>query len=154
MEVNTGITESGRMVISEGLSRVLADTYALYLKTQNFHWNVRAPEFFSLHLLFEKQYGELADAVDEIAERIRALGYFVDASFSSFQRLTSVGEEGKVLTSRDMLSALVTGHETMIRGTRKVAEVCDREGDFATVDMLGRRLGAHEKMAWFLRSHL
>ena len=154
MEVNTGISEPSRMAISEGLLRVLSDTYAMYLKTQNFHWNVRAQDFYSLHLLFEKQYQELAEAVDEIAERIRALGYFVEASFSSFQSHSSIKEEEKVLTSKDMLSSLVTGHETLIRGARRVAEISDKDGDFATVDMLGRRLGAHEKMAWFLRSHL
>lgn len=152
--VNTGISEPNRLTISEGLARVLADTYALYLKTQNFHWNVRGQEFYSLHLLFEKQYEDLADAVDEIAERIRALGYFVDATFTSFQKQSSVKEEEKVLNSKDMLQSLIDGHETLIRGARKVAEVCDSEGDFATVDMLGKRLGVHEKMAWFLRSQL
>ena len=154
MKINTGITEANRKKISEGLSGVLADTYALYLKTQNFHWNVQGPQFYALHLLFEKQYQELAEATDEIAERIRALGYHVDASFSSFLRQTAVDEEKKVPGSKAMLQNLVAGHETMIRGSRKVAEMCDKEGDFATVDMLGRRLGAHEKMAWFLRSHL
>jgi starvation-inducible DNA-binding protein len=154
MELNIGISEPSRMAISEGLSRFLADTYALYLKTQNFHWNVRGPEFYSLHLLFEKQYEDLAEAVDEIAERIRALGFYVDASFSGFQNKTSVKEETRVLTSKDMLKELIEGHEVLIRGVRKVAEIGDKDGDFATVDMIGRRLGAHEKMAWFLRSQL
>lgn len=153
MEVNIGISEQNRMAICEGLTRLLANTYTLYLKTQNFHWNVRGPEFFSLHLLFEKQYQELAEAVDEIAERIRALGFYVDASFSSFNSLSSVKEEKKVLICNDMLVTLAEGHETLIRDARKVAEVADKERDFATVDMIGRRLGAHEKMAWFLRSH-
>ncbi|MBS0604390.1 MAG: DNA starvation/stationary phase protection protein [Verrucomicrobia bacterium] len=154
MEVNIGISEPIRMSISEGLSRLLADTYALYLKTQNFHWNVRGQEFYSLHLLFEKQYQEMAEAVDEVAERIRALGYFVEASFSSFKRTAAVKEEEKVLTAKDMLHSLIESHETLIRGARKVAEVADKDGDFATVDMIGRRLGSHEKMAWFLRSSL
>ena len=154
MELNIGISEPSRAAISEGLARFLADTYALYLKTQNFHWNVRGPEFYSLHLLFEKQYEELAEAVDEIAERIRALGFYVDASFSGFQNKTSVKEETRVLTSKDMLKELIEGHEVLIRGVRKVAEIGDKDGDFATVDMIGRRLGAHEKMAWFLRSQL
>ncbi len=154
MELNIGIPEQSRIAISEGLSRFLADTYALYLKTQNFHWNVRGPEFYSLHLLFEKQYEELAEAVDEIAERIRALGFYVDASFSGFKDKTSIREETKVLTSKDMLLELIEAHETLIRGVRKVAEIGDNDGDFATVDMIGRRLGAHEKMAWFLRSHV
>jgi starvation-inducible DNA-binding protein len=154
MEYNVGIAEQSRIAISEGLSRVLAETYVLYLKTQNFHWNVRGPEFYSLHLLFEKHYQELAEAVDEIAERIRALGFFVDASFSSFAELSSIKEEEKVLNAKEMLTSLIQGHEAIIRHGRKVAEIGDRDGDFATVDMLGRRLGAHEKMAWFLRSQL
>ena len=154
MEVNTGISERNRLALSEGLSRILADTYALYLKTQNFHWNVRAENFFSLHLLFEKQYQELAEAVDEISERIRALGFYVDASFSAFKKITAVKEEGKVLSGKEMLHALVEGHEVWIKNARKFAAIADKDSDFATVDMLGRRLGAHEKMAWFLRSHL
>lgn len=154
MDVNTGITEPSRASISEGLSRMLADTYAVYLKTQNFHWNVRGTEFYALHLLFEKQYQELAEAIDEIAERIRALGFFVDASFSAFKKDSSIPEEERVLTAKDMVQNLVLSHETLIRGARKVAEIADQDGDFATVDMIGRRLGAHEKMAWFLRSSI
>ena len=154
MEHHVGISEQNRLAISEGLTRVLAETYALYLKTQNFHWNVRGSEFYSLHLLFEKQYQEMAEAVDEIAERIRALGFFVDASFSAFSENSSVKEEKKVLNAKEMLASLVQGHETLIREGRRVAEIADRELDFATVDMLGRRLGAHEKMAWFLRSQI
>jgi starvation-inducible DNA-binding protein len=154
MEHNVGISEQNRSAISEGLSRVLADTYMLYLKTQNFHWNVRGIEFYSLHLLFEKHYLEMADAVDEVAERIRALGFFVDATFSGFSELSSIKEEEKVLNAKEMLTSLVQGHEALSRNARKVAEIADREGDFATVDMLGRRLGSHEKMAWFLRSQI
>lgn len=154
MEVNVGIPEPSRAAISDGLSRVLAESYSLYLKTQNFHWNVRGPAFFSIHLLFEKQYLELAEEIDEIAERIRALGLFVEASFSAFAELSSIKEETKVLSEKEMIASLVAGHELWARGARKVAEIGDREMDFATVDMLGRRIGAHEKMAWFLRSHL
>lgn len=155
MEYNNGLSETVRQALSDGLFRVLADTYALYLKTQNFHWNVKGgPDFFGLHLLFEKQYEELAEATDEIAERIRALGFFVDASFSSFKETTSVREETKVLNVKEMLTSLIEGHEAMIRNARKVAEIGDKDKDFATVDMLGRRLGAHEKMVWFLRSSL
>src|ERR1700679_1619831 len=106
MELNIGISEPSRAAISEGLSRFLSDTYALYLKTQNFHWNVRGPEFYSLHLLFEKQYEELAEAVDEIAERIRALGFFTDASFTSFMQHTAIQEENKVLNAKDMIASL------------------------------------------------
>ena len=154
MEHHVGISEQNRLAISEGLARVLAETYTLYLKTQNFHWNVRGTEFYSLHLLFEKQYQEMAEAVDEIAERIRALGFFVDASFSAFAERSSIKEEENVLNAKEMLTSLVQGHEMLIREGRRVAEIADRELDFATVDMLGRRLGAHEKMAWFLRSQI
>jgi starvation-inducible DNA-binding protein len=154
MEYNLGISEQSRLAISEGLSRVLAETYTLYLKTQNFHWNVRGPEFYSLHLLFEKQYQEMAEAVDEVAERIRALGFFVDASFSAFTDLSAIKEEEKVLNAKEMLLSLVQGHEALVRNARRVAEIADRDGDFATVDMLGRRMGSHEKMAWFLRSQI
>ncbi len=152
--MNNGLAEPSRQAISDGLYRVLADTYALYLKTQNFHWNVTGLEFYSLHILFEKQYEELAEAVDEIAERIRALGFFVDACFSSFKEATSVQDEKKVLNPKDMLMSLIEGHEAMIRNARRVAEIGDKDKDFATVDMLGKRMGAHEKMAWFLRSQL
>ena len=154
MEHNIGISEQIRSSISDGLSRVLAETYTLYLKTQNFHWNVRGPVFYALHLLFEKQYLELADESDEIAERIRALGFFVDASFSAFSNLSEIKEVQKVLNTQDMLTSLVLDHDAWVRHARKVAEIADREGDFATVDMLGRRMGGHEKMAWFLESHL
>jgi len=154
MELNIGLSEQNRSAISDGLSRVLAESYTLYLKTQNFHWNVRGTEFYSLHLLFEKQYEELAEEIDEIAERIRALGFFVDASFSSFSELASIKEEKKVLNAKEMLTSLVQGHETWSREARRVAEIADRELDFATVDMLGRRIGGHEKMAWFLRAGL
>src|SRR5579863_2995432 len=113
MEVNIGIAEQSKIALSEGLSRVLADTYTIYLKTQNFHWNVRGPEFYALHLLFEKHYQEMAEAVDEIAERIRALGFYVEASFSTFSRLTGIKEEEKVLLAKDMIISLVKGHETL-----------------------------------------
>jgi starvation-inducible DNA-binding protein len=154
MEVNIGIGEQGKMSIGEGLHRLLADTYALYLKTQNFHWNVRGQEFYSLHLLFEAHYEEMAAAVDEIAERIRALGLFVEASFTSFKRVSSIKEEEKILIPKDMLLSLIEAHEVLIRGARKVADIADREKDFASVDLIGKRLGSHEKMAWFLRSQL
>lgn len=152
MDVNIGISDRNREAISQGLSRLLAETYALYLKTQNFHWNVTGQEFYSLHLLFEKHYLEMAEAIDEIAERIRALGFYTEASFSSFKKLSMIGEEEKVLHAKEMVRALIEGHETLIQWARKLGEIADNEGDFATVDMIGRRLGAHEKMAWFLRS--
>jgi starvation-inducible DNA-binding protein len=154
MEPNIGLNEQNRSAISDGLSRLLAEVYTLYLKAQNFHWNVMGTEFYPLHLLFEKQYEEMAEEVDEIAERIRALGFFVDASFPAFSELSTIKSEEKVLHAKEMLISLLQGHETYIREARRVAEIADRELDFATVDMLGRRMGAHEKMAWFLRSQI
>lgn len=152
--MNIGLTEKARQQISDGLLKLLAETYALYLKTQNFHWNVKCTEFFSLHLLFEKQYEEMSGATDEIAERVRALGFFVDASFSSFSELCGIPEEKKVLTSKEMLKHLIDGHETLIRDTRHLALVCEKEKDHGTIDLLGRRLIAHEKFVWMLRESL
>lgn len=152
--MNTDLSEQNRQVISDGLFGFLANVYALYLKTQNFHWNLVGPEFYSLHLLFDKQYKDMAESIDEIAERIRGLGFFVDANFSSFKKLSSIKEEDKVLNSRDMLLSLIEGQETVIRHGRRVAQIGDKAHDFATVDMLGRKLGEHEKMLWMLRSQL
>ncbi len=154
MEFNIGISEKNRQGICDGLARLHADTYALYLKTQNFHWNLTGPEFFSLHLLFEKQYQDMAEAIDEIAERIRALGFYVEASFSAFKNNTGVKEEDRVLSIKEMLYSLIESHEVLIQHARKVAEIADRDLDFASVDMIGRRLGAHEKFLWMLRSQL
>ena len=152
--MNTGMSEQNRQAVGDSLARLLADTYAVYLKTQNFHWNVTGPEFFSLHLLFEKQYLELAEQIDEMAERIRALGFFVDASFGGFKLLTSIKEEDKLLTAKDMLHHLVASHETVVRHARTLSALAEKENDPATVDLLGRRIGGHEKMAWMLRSQL
>jgi len=154
MKMHIDISEQTRQVIADGLSRFLADTYAMYVKTQNFHWNLQGPEFFSLHLLYDKQYKEMAEELDEIAERIRAIGYFVDASFSAFKKLTEVKEDARVLSIKDMLLSLIEGHEILIRHGRHVAQIADKEGDFASVDMLGRMLGAHEKMRWMIHSFL
>ena len=152
MEPHTSTKMKHSQKVSEELAHFLADTYALYLKTQNFHWNVRGAEFYALHLLFEKQYEELAEAIDEIAERIRALGFYVDASFSGFKQLTQIKDEEKVLTAQDMLHHLANAHEVTIRHGRSLLEIAERESDGATVDLLGRRLGAHEKILWMLRS--
>jgi starvation-inducible DNA-binding protein len=148
------VTDKNRLSVVEGLARLLADTYALYIRTQNFHWNVVGPEFYSLHLLFEHQYKELAEAIDEIAERVRALGLYVDASFVGFKRLTAIEDEEKVLTSKEMLHHLFRAHEVVIRHARDLCYSADRARDAATVDLMGRRLNAHEKMAWMLKSQL
>lgn len=154
MEVHTGISTQGRQWMFEGLERVLADTYTLYLKTQSCHWNVRGSDFYPLHLLFESHYQEMAQAIDEIAERMGALGFFVQASFSYFKGKTKIKEAEKVLTAKEMVIALVEGHELALKEIRAVMEVAEREKDGASVDLLGRRLLAHEKMAWFLRNYL
>ena len=152
MECNIALSQKNREVMSLGLNRLLADTYAIYLKTQNFHWNLEGQEFYSLHILFEKQYEEMADAIDEIAERIRALGFYVEASLSSFKKLSLVKDDDKLLSIKEMLSTLVESHEILICHARKLAEIGDNEKDFATVDLVGRRLGVHEKFAWMLRA--
>jgi starvation-inducible DNA-binding protein len=153
MKMKSGMTEEGRKKIAEDIRHLLADTYTVYLKTQNFHWNVKSPQFFALHLMFEKQYEELADAVDEIAERIQTLGFFVDASFSAFQDCC-IKEERKPVPAKKMLERLVEDHEAIIRCAREIATCAEGAKDQATVDLMARRLGAHEKMAWMLRSHL
>ncbi len=154
MELNIGIHEKPRALICEGLQKFLANTYAVYLKTQNFHWNIVSPGFYSLHILLESQYEELAKATDEIAERIRALGFFVEASFTSFKTISSIPDEEKVLTSVEMLKHLIQAHETLIRHARTLADLIEKEKDVASNDMLGRLVGMHEKMTWMLRSHL
>ena len=153
MKIKSGMTDKGREKIADELRHFLGDSYSIYLKTQNFHWNVRGPYFFALHLLFEKQYEEMAEAADEIAERIVALGFFVDASFSAFQKCC-IKEQKKYIPAKKMLHQLVLDHEALIRCGRDIATMAEDEKDQATVDLMARRLGSHEKMAWMLRSHL
>lgn len=152
--MDTGMSEKNRQIISESLAKLLAETYAMYLKTQNFHWNVTGPEFFSLHILFEKQYGEMAEAIDEIAERIRALGFYVEGSFSAFKKNCSIHEEDKLMNAREMIQHLIQGHEAVIRRARNLSDLAENEHDPGTVDLMGRRLNAHEKFAWMLRSQI
>lgn len=154
MELNTGMTKEDRAAMSAGLSKLLADTYILYIKTQNFHWNIHGTEFYALHILTEKQYEELAGASDEIAERIRALGFFVDGTAAGFLKLTSIEEDEKVHTKQVYLEKLLEAHEIVIRDLRALGELAEKHGDFGTADLVGRRLGEHEKAAWMLRSQL
>jgi starvation-inducible DNA-binding protein len=154
MEINIGISEKDRKEICKGLSKLLADTYSLYLKTHNFHWNVKGPMFESLHLMFEKQYRELAEAVDLIAERIRALGFPAPGTYREFLKLTSIPEETGVPTSESMIRLLVEGQETVTRTARSIFEVVDRSKDEPTADLLTQRMQIHEKTAWMLRSLL
>lgn len=152
--INIGIEEKDRREIVEGLSRLLADTYTLYLKTHNFHWNVTGPMFQTLHLMFEQQYNELALAVDLIAERIRALGFPAPATYSVFARLSSIKEDEGVPNANEMIRLLVEGQETVVRTARSVFPIVDRAHDEPTADLLTQRMQVHEKTAWMLRSLL
>lgn len=154
MSINTGIKSENRAVIVEGLRHLLADTYTLYLKTHNYHWNVTGPMFSSLHTLFEEQYTELAGAVDEIAERIRALGEFAPGSYKAFSELTAVPEETDVPKAEDMIENLLKSHEIIIRRSREVLKKDEIEHDDVSADMFTQRMEFHEKNAWMLRSLL
>src|SRR5437016_6000518 len=152
--IDIGISEKERAGIATGLSRLLADTYTLYLKTHNFHWNVTGPMFQPLHQIFEDQYKELADAVDEIAERIRSLGFTVPAGYRAFSQLTAIEEEEEPGPAEQMVRALVEGHEAVIRTVRSLFPIVHRAIDESTFDLLTGRLSTHEKTAWMLRSFL
>jgi starvation-inducible DNA-binding protein len=152
MDINIGIDDTVRNEIAKGLSGLLADTYTLYLKTHGYHWNVTGPMFRSLHLMFEEQYIELADAVDVIAERIRSLGVLAPASYSDFARLASVQGEDGAPDAIEMVRRLVDAHETVIRTARVVANTAEQAGDLATADLATQRIEIHEKTAWMLRA--
>jgi starvation-inducible DNA-binding protein len=154
LPINIGIEENERHEIADGLSRLLADTYTLYLKTHNFHWNVTGPMFQTLHLMFETQYTELSTAVDLIAERIRALGFPAPASYAAFGRLSSITEEEGVPEATDMIRQLVEGQEAVVRTARSIFPVVEKAGDEPTADLLTQRMQVHEKTAWMLRSLL
>jgi starvation-inducible DNA-binding protein len=153
-QIDIGISEADRKQIADGLSRLLADTYTLYLKTHNFHWNVKGPLFNTLHLMFEQQYTELATAVDEIAERIRALGFPAPGSYAQFGRLTSISEEADVPSAEEMLAQLARDQEIVVRTAREVFLIADDAHDEPTADLLTQRMQIHEKTAWMLRSML
>jgi len=152
--IDIGISEAERMAIADGISRVLADTYTLYLKTHNYHWNVTGPMFNTLHLMFETQYNELWVAVDELAERIRALGVFAPGSYAQFAALTVIPEAAGVPSAEEMLADLVAGHEAVTRTAREVFSVVEAANDESSADLLTQRLQVHEKTAWMLRSML
>lgn len=152
--VNIGIDDTKRANIAEGLSRLLADTYTLYLKTHNFHWNVTGPMFQTLHLMFETQYTELALAVDLIAERIRALGYPAPGTYSEYARLSSIAETPGVPKAKEMIRLLVEGQEAVVRTARSIFPAVDEVNDEPTADLLTQRMQVHEKTAWMLRSLL
>jgi starvation-inducible DNA-binding protein len=152
--IDLGLKPGGLQKVGDELVKVLADTYLLYLKTQNFHWNVTGPAFSELHVLFEKQYRDLADAADELAERVRAIGLFAPASFAQFNGLSEVEEETEVPSAEDMIESLTADNELVVRRMRHALEVADAMDDAETGDILIRRMQVHGKNAWMLRSHI
>lgn len=154
MEVNIGISEEHREKIAAGLSKVLADSYLLYLKTHNYHWNVTGELFHQLHEQFEEQYTELAEAIDVIAERIRAIGFRAPGSFKEFNEITSIEEDTDQPKAKEMVKRLAKANEQVIRTAREALKPANEADDEATLDLLTERLTVHSKTAWMLRSHL
>jgi starvation-inducible DNA-binding protein len=154
MPIDTGISAKDRAAIAAGLSRLLADTYLLYLKTHGFHWNVEGPMFQTLHQMFMTQYTETWNAIDPIAERIRALGHYAPGSYQQYIKLASVKETAGVPKAEKMVQELISGQETVTRTARSVLPVADKANDQPTLDLLTQRLDIHEKNAWMLRSLL
>jgi len=153
-QIDIGISAKERKRIADGLAKVLADTYTLYLKTHNFHWNVTGPMFNTLHLMFEAQYNELALAVDLVAERIRALGFPAPGSYSAYAKLSSIEEAEGVPPAEEMIAQLVKGHEAVARTARGVFPAVEKASDQPTADLLTQRMQVHEKTAWMLRALL
>lgn len=154
MSINIGIAEQDRKQIADSLSRVLADSYLLYLKTHNFHWNVTGPMFQTLHVMFMEQYTELWNALDPIAERIRALDYPAPGSYKRYVELASIKEEDGVPNAKEMIRQLVDGQEAVARTVRAAFKVAEAAGDQPSADLLTQRMEIHEKNAWMLRSLL
>ncbi len=153
--INIGIADKDRAAIAKGLSKLLADTYTLYLTTHNFHWNVTGPMFNSLHAMFMAQYTELWTAVDPLAERIRALGHPAPGSYAQFSKLSSVPDApASPPKAMEMVRILVEGHEAVARTARAIFPLVDKAGDEPTADLLTQRLTVHEQTAWMLRSIL
>jgi starvation-inducible DNA-binding protein len=152
--IDNGISAKDRARIAEGLSRLLADTYTLYLMTHNFHWNVKGPMFNTLHVMFMAQYTELWNAVDPIAERIRALGFPAPGTYGEFGKLSTVKEVAGVPKAEEMVALLIKGHDTVARTARSLLSASDDANDQPTLDLLTQRLDIHEKTAWMLRSLL
>ena len=154
MDIDIGIAPAERKAIAEGLSRLLADTYTLYLKTHSYHWNVTGPMFQTLHAMFMTQYTELSVAVDDVAERIRALGEPAPGSYSAFGRLSSIPEDETPPAAKEMIANLVRGNESVARTARAVFPIAEDANDQPTCDLLTQRMQVHEKSAWMLRSLL
>ncbi len=154
MNIDIGLNKPDRKKTADGLSKVLADTYTLYLQTHFFHWNVTGPQFRTLHLMFEEQYLELAIAVDVIAERIRQLGFPSPGTYKQFQKLTVIKEDDKIPAASDMIRVLMENNEVVARTSREVFDIADEANDQATADLVTQRMQTHEKAAWMLRSML
>ena len=154
MDIDIGISTDDRAKIVESLSTVLADSYMLYLKTHNFHWNVTGPMFQTLHVMFQEQYTELWNALDDIAERIRALGHYAPGTYKRYAELSSIQEEPSVPDPREMIRQLVEGQEILVRTLRASVRIADEIDDYPTADMLTTRMEIHEKNAWMLRAFL
>ena len=154
MRIDIGIDEKDRRRIAEGLERLLADNFSLYLKTHNFHWNVKGPMFQTLHVMFMEQYNELWLALDAIAERIRALGFPAPGTAAEYAKLSSIAETPGVPEAKEMVRLLVQGHEAVAKTARKIFPAVEKASDEPTADLLTQRLQVHEKTAWMLRSLL
>jgi starvation-inducible DNA-binding protein len=151
-EIDIGISKADRSTIAEGLERLLADSYTLYLQTHNFHWNVTGPQFRELHLMFEEQYTELATAVDEIAERIRTLGEVAPGTYKAFARLSSIPEVDGVPEASEMVKILNRGHEQVVKTCREALGPAQEAGDESSAALISDRMRIHEKTAWMLRA--
>lgn len=152
--INIGISDKDRGKVADGLSHMLADSYTLYLKTHNFHWNVTGPMFQTLHLMFMAQYNEIWLAIDTLAERIRALGYPAPGTYKEFAALTRIAESEGIPKAKDMIRQLVAGQEAVVRTARELLPIAEKAGDQPTVDLLSARMMVHEQNAWMLRSLL
>ena len=154
MEMDTGISAEQRGAIAQGLSKLLADTYVVYLKTHNFHWNVEGPMFQTLHQMFMEQYTETWNAIDLIAERIRSLGEYAPGTYKEYSKLTRIKETDGVPKAEQMVQLLIEGQEAIVRTARELLPIADDAGDEPTLDLLTQRMQVHEKNAWMLRSLL
>jgi starvation-inducible DNA-binding protein len=154
MEMDTGISAEQRRAIAQGLSKLLADTYVVYLKTHNFHWNVEGPMFQTLHQMFMEQYTETWNAIDLIAERIRSLGEYAPGTYREYSKLTRIKETDGVPKAEQMVQLLIEGQEAIVRTARELLPIADEAGDEPTLDLLTQRMQVHEKNAWMLRSLL
>ena len=152
MDINIGITDSNRKASAEAVSRLLADTYTLYLKTHGYHWNVEGPHFQQLHMQFMEQYTEMWTAVDDLAERVRALGHYAPASYAAMSALSTIKEEHGEPDWQEMVRSLAKGHEQVAKTAREVLRIAEESGDDATADVVAPRVTLHEKTAWMLRA--